>query len=336
MTAGSIRPIDRRVFGADRLMREHRPRWTDQNKEALFGISCPAGSVHDGEINYSRWGEMALPESVDPAAATGRVVAREGHYDYVPLFPEGKATEWHVNFADRNLFGYYRGPLFAQDEIQVAEHPALGALKEALTAAKARTDTEENGRPTPVLVMGVERRCRIATNPDAKGGRPAGLYGNAFSVAALDSVRRAARRIDPPTKTNLIAMVAPRGGSGKYRTEQVESVLKTAFTGFRAAVAESRLQKVGGETVVVHTGFWGCGVFGGNRILMAILQILAAEMAGVERLVFFGGELAGLRSLDSALCFCAMLNADRNPRLTKDYLQRIDAEGFSWGCGDGN
>lgn len=54
--------------------------------------------------------------------------------------------EWHVNFADYNLFGYYGGNLFAQDEMQVQsrrhallshsmqvmEHPSLGSIREAL------------------------------------------------------------------------------------------------------------------------------------------------------------------------------------------------------------
>lgn len=42
--------------------------------------------------------------------------------------------EWWVNFADPILFVAYAGRLFAQDEIQVAEHPALGHLKEKLVS----------------------------------------------------------------------------------------------------------------------------------------------------------------------------------------------------------
>ena len=46
----------------------------------------------------------------------------------------------------------------------------------------------------------------------------------------------------------------------------------TLIAGFRAAVLESD-----GNAVVVHTGFCGCGAFGGHRVLMAMLQLVAAE-----------------------------------------------------------
>ncbi|MEX1263094.1 MAG: hypothetical protein WEE66_04010 [Actinomycetota bacterium] len=37
-------------------------------------------------------------------------------------------------------------------------------------------------------------------------------------------------------------------------------------------------------------GFWGCGAFGGDRLLMTTLQSLAAEMAGIHRLAGLGFE----------------------------------------------
>ena len=42
--------------------------------------------------------------------------------------------EWYVNFADADLFVAYHIGLFAQDEIQTAEHPACGAIKEWMKA----------------------------------------------------------------------------------------------------------------------------------------------------------------------------------------------------------
>ncbi len=54
----------------------------------------------------------------------------------------------------------------------------------------------------------------------------------------------------------------------------------TAYTGFRAAVCESE-----DRPAIVHTGFWGCGAFGGNRRLMPMLQAMVATVAGMQRLV---------------------------------------------------
>jgi len=70
---------------------------------------------------------------------------RERVYDYRPATGMAGAVEWHVNFADPRLFTAYGSGLLAQDEMQVAEHPALGALREALSARRWPTLTEERG-----------------------------------------------------------------------------------------------------------------------------------------------------------------------------------------------
>jgi hypothetical protein len=93
-------------------------------------------------------------------------------------------------------------------------------------------------------------------------------------------VRRATRPIDPPTVSNFVAMAAPAGGRDRYDAGEIESVLITAWTAFGAARIESH--RSGPQTVAVHTGFWGCGAFGGHGVLMLILQILAAEMGSVD------------------------------------------------------
>jgi hypothetical protein len=53
--------------------------------------------------------------------------------------------------------------------------------------------------------------------------------------------------------------------------------------------------------VVVHTGFWGCGAFGGNRVLMALLQAIAAQLASLEVLVFYTFDSGGTQALETAL-----------------------------------
>ncbi len=51
-------------------------------------------------------------------------------FSYHPSAPG--QVEWYVNFADSRLFGFYEGHLFAQDEMQVMEHPCLGSIRDAL------------------------------------------------------------------------------------------------------------------------------------------------------------------------------------------------------------
>ena len=124
-----IEPINRRVFEADQLMAKHPPVWRHPNKQVVFEISSPLGSIHEGKLVFSRWSPLPLPEITELAATIRRVEGREDAYDYVPVPATTGSVEWHVNFADPHLFMAYGSSLFAQDEMQVVEHPALGALK---------------------------------------------------------------------------------------------------------------------------------------------------------------------------------------------------------------
>jgi len=326
-------PLQRREFVASNLVRDHPPRWHDRNKRLVYEIVCPDGSEQKGHISCSRWSAMELPERADMGAALGRVIERPGFYDYAPL-PELNAVEWHVNFADSHLFVAYSSSLLAQDELQVLEHPALGSVREALEASGDPALTVERGQPTPVLVAGVERRCHLATEANAEEGRPHGLYGNQFARASADAIRRATHRLEPPTSSNIIAMEAPPGGWGAYDESTIRYILTTAYTGFRAAALESRRLRQDAPTVV-HTGFWGCGAYGGNRTLMALLQFVASGLAGLDRLVFHTGDNSGGSFLRDAERVCRKEWGDARPVRTRDLTARLAALEFKWGVSNG-
>jgi hypothetical protein len=83
----------------------------------------------------------------------------------------------------------------------------------------------------------------------------------------------------------------------------------------------------------VHTGYWGCGAFGGNRTLMALLQVLAARMAGLDRLIFHTGGPDGEEPFKHALERVNQLGS--GPLSTSDLLDRLVAMRFEWGVGNG-
>lgn len=328
----AIEPLERLNFDTATLVREHPPVLRHTNKLVVYTVACPEGSTQAGTIGYTRWPAMALPERVDPAATLGIVESRPTMFDYAPIDP--KAVEWHVNFADPLLFYAYGSGLFAQDEMQSAEHPALGSLVEALHVGPHRAATEDDSGPTPVLVTGVERRCHVAVDRNEAEGRPRGLYGNEFSAASAHTVRRATTRIEPPTISNLIALAAPSYGVGAYTREQIDRILVTAYTGFAAAVAESG-SICPGAPVVIHTGYWGSGVFGGDRVLMSLLQVLAAGMAGVTRLVFHAVGPEGAVPFEQALAVIGEKLGRADGLSAEELLDRVTELGFTWGMSDG-
>jgi hypothetical protein len=194
--------------------------------------------------------------------------------------------------------------------------------------------TVEDDTATPVLIMGVERRCVVATDVNPGEGRPYGLYGNSFSRATEDAVRRATEVLDPPTKSNILAMEAPSYGAGRYTRRQLEYVLSTVLTGFSAAVYELKRSTAPDVQVAIHMGFWGCGAYGGNRELMPLLQMIAACGSNVDTMVFHSGpDSAGY---DKALEMHERLWPGNLEVNLDELLSQIDHMGFEWGVSDGN
>jgi poly(ADP-ribose)glycohydrolase PARG len=327
----------RAAFEARELAIKHPPRLTHANKKLVHALACPPDAPLAGTITLSRWRAMPLPTTL-PAAAPEHEM-REDVFGYESV-PAGTRplVEWYVNFADRSLFVAYGGPLLAQDEMQVAEHPALGSLREALKASndpRLAPLTRDNDGPTPILLRGVERRCAIDTEPDLLAGRIQGLYGNNFARARPDAIRSAVTVLQPPTITNLLAMEAPPGGNGRYAQREIEDVLTTAYTGFRAAEIESALEAES-PTVTVHTGHWGTGAYGGNRVLMALLQRIAARLAGLDRLVFHTFDAEGSRAWEQARDLEQELAAPGASVDITMLIGAIESRGFTWGVSDGN
>jgi Poly (ADP-ribose) glycohydrolase (PARG), Macro domain fold len=328
----ALTPIEQFEIEAAALFRDHPPRFHHPYKQLAYEVACPAGCEHQGTMTFSRWNAVPLPEAIGRSQSL-RVEVRPDFFRYEPSVPP--RIEWTLNFADPFLFCAYKGALLAQDEMQVAEHPALGALHEMLLATRrAKPLTVEGGAPTPVLVAGVERRLVIHTEPDAAAGRPGGLYGHRFTMAPRDVVARALERLDPPTVSNILAMAAPEPSYGPYDAATIETVLVTAMTGFAAAVAESHRPWGADARTAIHTGFWGCGAFGGNRTVMVALQILAAHLAGLDRLIFHAPETADFEA--GRLLAEDLLPPSGGTRSLANLIGEVVGRKFQWGESDGN
>lgn len=339
-----MEPFERIEINGAELADRFPPRIDHVNKRMVFAATEVDARPPEGVVGFSRWPARELPAECPPLGEPDWRVEAD-RYTYPE--PAADAVEWHVNFADPHLFVAYGGPLFAQDEIQVAEHPGLASVREMLLATgEGRPLTVEGGRPTPVLVSGVERRCEVATNADPTERRPNGLYGNEFAKAERDSVLRATKPLVPPTRSNILAMAAPSGGTGHYSAGEIEEVLVTAYSGFAAAKDETtRLAAArdeddaggGALRTVIHTGFWGCGAFGGNRTLMPALQLVAAHLAGVDTLVFHAFDEAGREHFDQARSLAEELLGDGGAgRTPRELVEHLADRGFTWGVSDGN
>ncbi len=234
-----------------------------------------------------------------------------------------------MNFADQHVFGNYGHFMFAQDEIQVAEHPALAAIRELMVGRtdRLRPLTWESDAPTPVLVRGAERTLNIDTRS---------IYGARFARAADATIRECSRVLDPPTRTNILAISAPvSSGGGSYARAEIMAALRTAYSGFRAVVLASVSDHQPIKPIVLHTGNWGCGAFGGDRQLMLSIQMMAAHLAGITEAVFYCGS----DSVDAVWQFESELQGrfKFKPGVrVETIVDRLVGASFQWGRPDGN
>ncbi len=320
-----MEPFYRASFDLVDLAARFPARFTNPNKR-LF-LQVVEGPPIPGVIEAARWETAHLPSR----RGEGRpeVVARLGYFTYDVPDTESE-THWHLNFANFDLFSAYAGSLLAQDEMQVLEHPDLARVRHALEGEGLSTLVKDQRLPTPFTLMGVPRRGAIDTAPGP--GRPAGLYGNRFAAATPEQVQAATTRIDPPTLSNIVAMEAPAYGRGAYTEDHIASILRTALSGLGAAVAETRRILPSSRTVI-HTGWWGCGAYGGNPELMALLQLIAAEWAQVDLLTFHLGDPASGATLDRAIEVAASLPVGQP---TPSLIAEVADRNYQWGVSDGN
>jgi hypothetical protein len=344
-------------FVTQQLVEQYPCRLSNANKALLYSIACPAGAQHGGELIFSRWRSMDVAEKNFNAHKTA-CCSHENAYPY-NRNDDPHTDEWWVNFADPHLFVAYGSSLFAQDEIQVAEHPSLGHLKEALYSLSHQVSdryapkTRESNAATPILIRGAERRVAVRLDANVAEGRPRGLYGNEFGRAASEAVRTATARLQPCSVTHLICIAALNGGFGRYTLAQITDLFVTAYSGFAAARLESEEHNAGSK-VVVHTGNWGTGAFGGNKVLMALIQMFAADLAQIDELHYHTFNPEGTRAFNAAQEVRNQLHERHNnvaedgsgtksglsvtsasltvPALLQDLYQRK----YQWGMSDGN
>ena len=323
-------PIDEFIIDGENLFRNYPPFWHDDNKLIVFEIAKSSGYPFNGKISYKRWPKVELPERLD---IESNFSAHAGVFKYAEQ-TDPKIVDWHLNFSDPDLFVAYGSELLAQDEIQVAEHPILGSIREMLVSNNRYAETvDDDGKPTPVTITGAQRRCAIDTQPNPKIGCPDGIYGNAFEIATEEQVRASTRTISPPTISNILAISAPSGGYGDYTVKDMLEVLITAYTGFSCARKESENLVPENPKTLIHTGFWGCGAFGGNRILMTILQCIAADLAKVD-LEFWAVNDSGVKVAEEAYnLYKSIGHAEEN---VYSILEKLEAKKFQWGESDGN
>jgi len=181
-------------------------------------------------------------------------------------------------------------------------------------------------------VLNVERWFSINT-----GG---GLYGNLMKFKPEQFLAKSKLQ-KPPQVVHILAIAAEGyGPAGEpYSIETIQYTFDTAYIGFMQAKLEA--QDAAGEQqvhVVIHSGNWGCGAFGGNLVLMGLLQMLAARAAGVDLHLHAGAdrpEMSSAAEHEKAKVYLAKIWPNDSPKSTEEVLAAVEALKITWGASNG-
>ena len=208
--------------------------------------------------------------------------------------PSGAST-WEADFANSMIGGGVLASGCVQEEIRFLLSPELIA---------SLLLTERMGPLENVLITGSERfSSYTGYASDFKfGGNFQDVASNDI-VGSPDSNAQTLHKAEFRRKTTITAMDAVSYSRQEYglqfRTQAIRRDLDKAFVSFQqrssAGDGGDGSGVMGGATAPwIATGNWGCGAFGGDLVLKAVIQIVAAAEAGrdIKYLTFGNDELS--------------------------------------------
>ncbi|NGX61711.1 MAG: hypothetical protein K940chlam9_01200 [Chlamydiae bacterium] len=238
--------------------------------------------IETEEVGFPSTLEREFSEE-DKCTAQGEGMGK--YYDYT------HGGQVYVDFANANVFGGgWRGNGFVQEEILFVEFFELALLAYMVDLAGHKIHpTRKDPLSTYQEMVGDECDGTLKQTPffvPAKrsyqvDGR---LYGNRLQrtrqgrkptkVEANDFVKK-------PSEEVYIAGIAARNW-GQYpgNSQYTELDLVQHLQALYGVCLEARKKNV--DNPEVHSGQWGCGVFGGNVLVMTTLHLLAGRMTGVH------------------------------------------------------
>jgi hypothetical protein len=149
------------------------PQYQDTNKKALFDdlIQKNKYSSSHENILITRFNPIPLPiiyKSEQHNDKSKTYIFIPNVFDYNST-DETNVIEWHMNFANHDIFAFYNGSLLAQDELQVLECPQLASLREYLLQQNNPNNklfnpyVVENNKSYPILISNIERVIDLNT-----------------------------------------------------------------------------------------------------------------------------------------------------------------------------
>lgn len=209
-----------------------------------------------------------LPAMLSPVGF--KTTTREVFFPYAVYPPEPETLLVTLNFADAELFGFYKTGLLAQDELQSFEFPELALMREQL---KKENPLLLNAKKTSLIIHNVQRFCVFDSQKYINGRT---LYGNNFQYARPEEILKATALLKSPQTATILPVLAPNVCREPiYTPEILEEFLSNLIIGF--GHAQTFTKTIGKAHLMIHSGGIGTGAFGHNTIVSIFLQLVAAQ-----------------------------------------------------------
>jgi hypothetical protein len=250
------------------------------DKEGLNGVKTSNVTAHglhskqDFELTKTKEPNYFQAAFLPPGAKEmAKINNMGGYYDY-------KNDGVWVDFANKDLGGGVFRNGFVQEEIMCLEMPELANAAAQKTQLITRSGSGEGvmeGSPEPLLFSGVRRVLDIEKDH---------LYGDKWlKVSEFDVTCTYSPFLQSHQHVIVLAMAAPKlkDKSHQKDLDTIKDLFNTFCAGFEL-VATDASQK---GTVTVNTGPIGCGDFANDKVVVHVLQHLAAEYVGNKSSVQF-------------------------------------------------
>lgn len=323
------------VLGDD-LIRYYPPKYSCKRKMQIYKQAKKLFRHRVVTMTISRWKSISLGSAImnEENINNLKIQRCDDFFSYDDHDDKYKRV-WYLNYADPYLFKYYGSDLFAQDEIQTLEHPLLGSVVEYLNANHfdyMASRTFEVGIPTPYLIEQVPHWINVQTDVVLENGEHKSLYGHNMAEASVEVFNKGVCVCKKANDDNIIAISAPQNGHGVYTSKQINQIVETLVSSFSAAVYRNQDSEGRERTTTIHSGEWGCGVFGGNKILLFASQMICASIAGVDSLILHTkDEISVVKAQELYNFICS-----KHIQSAADAVTTLFTQHFEWGIVENN
>lgn len=244
-------------------------------------------SMEKEVINLYRLSDYYYPSEIkDPS-----IFITSTWMDYSNIYEEFSRDDkkWmitFVDFANRYLGGGWLGHGNVQEEQMIQRSPEMALLLGMFNGDRSDPQLLVRGRtysdpyhPDPLLITNL-RFYLHQSDEKAKSDaihRPNYRIGNYFEC------------IDSPPGVNVLAIAAPQlqpsERNAVYDEDLIMDLLNTAINGFALIKMYDQSKKKRSQ---LFTGLWGAGAFGHNSLMSIMVQIIAARLTEIDRLIIQG------------------------------------------------